>query len=105
MTDKTQLIPTTAELMRLRAVAAGLERPDVIVRGGLVLSPGTEEWLERDILIAGRHIATLTPWGHVTGAEHELDEHRLWTSFTSWTLGALWRPRFLFFPPGRSAGR
>ena len=78
MTDKTQLIPTTAELMRLRAVAAGLERPDVIVRGGLVLSPGTEEWLERDILIAGRHIATLTPWGHVTGAEHELDARGSW---------------------------
>ncbi|HBS75097.1 MAG TPA: hypothetical protein DEB55_12010, partial [Microbacterium sp.] len=61
MTDKAELLPTTAELQRLREVAAGLEDPDVIVRGGLVLSPGTEEWLERDILIVGRHIAALTP--------------------------------------------
>ena len=41
MTDKAELLPTTAELQRLRKVAAGLEDPDVIVRGGLVLSPGT----------------------------------------------------------------
>ncbi|SDZ54383.1 adenine deaminase C-terminal domain-containing protein [Herbiconiux ginsengi] len=65
MTDKTDLYPTVAELGRLRAVAAGREKPDLIVRGGLVQSPGTEEWLERDVLVAGRHIAALTPWGHV----------------------------------------
>ncbi|MCS5720735.1 amidohydrolase family protein [Herbiconiux sp. CPCC 203407] len=68
MTDKTALFPTAAELGRLRAVAAGTARPDLIVRGGLVQSPGTEEWLERDILVSGRHIAALTPWGHVPAA-------------------------------------
>ncbi|WP_460775658.1 adenine deaminase C-terminal domain-containing protein [Microbacterium sp. GXF7504] len=73
MTELTDLLPTTAELVRLRAVAAGHERPDLIVRGGLVQSPGTEEWLERDVLIAGRHIATLTPWGHVAEAAAEID--------------------------------
>ncbi|MFB2579879.1 adenine deaminase C-terminal domain-containing protein [Herbiconiux sp. P15] len=79
MTEKTALYPTAAELGRLRAVALGTERPDLIVRGGLVQSPGTEEWLERDILVAGRHIAALTPWGHVadaadeTGTTEELD--------------------------------
>ncbi|MBZ4487455.1 amidohydrolase family protein [Microbacterium sp. cx-55] len=73
MTELTDLLPTTDELVRLRAVAAGHTAPDVIVRGGLVQSPGTEEWLERDVLIAGRHIATLTPWGHVTGATTEID--------------------------------
>lgn len=73
MTELTDLLPTTAELVRLRAVAAGLALPDVIVRGGLVQSPGTEEWLERDVLIAGRHIAALTPWDHVAEATTEID--------------------------------
>jgi adenine deaminase len=73
MTELNDLLPTTAELVRLRAVAAGHEAPDLIVRGGLVQSPGTHEWLERDVLIAGRHIATLTPWGHVAHAAKEID--------------------------------
>lgn len=73
MTDRSELYPTTRELVRLRAVAAGLERPDLIVRGGLVQSPGTEEWLERDILVAGRHIAALTPWDHVPDAGQIVD--------------------------------
>ncbi|BDI22189.1 adenine deaminase C-terminal domain-containing protein [Herbiconiux sp. L3-i23] len=73
MTRKGDLYPTDDELRRLRAVAAGRERPDLIVRGGLVLSPGTDEFLERDVVIAGRHIATLTPWGHFADAEHEID--------------------------------
>ncbi|WP_382306921.1 adenine deaminase C-terminal domain-containing protein [Herbiconiux sp. UC225_62] len=75
MTDKTDLYPTVAELGRLRAVAVGAETPDLIVRGGLVQSPGTEEWLERDVLVAGRHIAALTPWGHVaaTPSVEEID--------------------------------
>jgi adenine deaminase len=73
VTTVTELLPTAAELMRLRAVAGGRERPDVIVRGGLVQSAGTEEWLPRDILIAGRHIAALTPHDHVALAASELD--------------------------------
>jgi adenine deaminase len=73
MTELTDLLPTTAELAHVRAVAAGHTPPDLIVRGGLVQSPGTEEWLERDILIAGRHIATLTPWGHVPPMNAEID--------------------------------
>ena len=48
MTEKADLIPTTAELGRLRAVARGSIPADLIVRGGLVLSPGTEEWLAFD---------------------------------------------------------
>ncbi len=73
MTELADLLPTTPELVRLRAVAAGHTRPDLVVRGGLVQSPGTEEWLERDILVAGRHIAALTPWDHVRDANTEID--------------------------------
>ncbi|MBB2976911.1 adenine deaminase [Microbacterium endophyticum] len=73
MTEKTDLYPTTAEMAALRAVATGRAVPDVIIRGGLVQSPGTEEWLERDIVISGRHIATLTPWGHFTEATTFID--------------------------------
>ncbi|PPF29434.1 MULTISPECIES: adenine deaminase C-terminal domain-containing protein [unclassified Rathayibacter] len=73
MTDRSDLLPTAAELGRLRAVAVGAERPDLIVRGGLVQSPGTEEWLECDVLVAGRHIAALTPWGHVAEGGEEID--------------------------------
>lgn len=73
MTEKTDLYPTAAELARLRAVATGREPADLIVRGGLVQSPGTQEWLERDVVIAGRHIATLTPWGHFAEAKEQID--------------------------------
>ncbi len=73
MTDIGDLYPTAAELDRVRAVATGTARADLIVRGGLVLSPGTAEWLERDVVISGRHIAALTPWGHVPEAREVID--------------------------------
>ncbi|MDN4473526.1 adenine deaminase C-terminal domain-containing protein [Demequina zhanjiangensis] len=73
MTLKADLYPTTDELVALRAVASGQERADLIVRGGRVQSPGTEEWLERDVIVVGRHIATLTPWGHFPTAAEEID--------------------------------
>ncbi|QEW01872.1 adenine deaminase C-terminal domain-containing protein [Microbacterium lushaniae] len=102
MTELTSLLPSTAELVRLREVAAGRASPDLIVRGGRVQSPGTEEWLERDVVIAGRHIAALTPWGHVTGAAAEVDAHgchvvpgfidaHLHTEYTNLTPGELAR--------------
>jgi adenine deaminase len=50
--------------MRLRRVAAGLVAPDVIVRGGKVLTLHTGEILERDVVVSGRHIAAVTPVGH-----------------------------------------
>jgi adenine deaminase len=73
MTDRVDLYPSDEELSRLRAVAAGRARPDLIIRGGLVQSPGTEEFLERDVVVAGRHIAALTPWDHVRDAAAEVD--------------------------------
>ncbi|WP_084075616.1 adenine deaminase C-terminal domain-containing protein [Demequina sp. NBRC 110052] len=73
MTQMRDLYPSTAELVRLRAVASGAETPDLIIRGGLVQSPGTEEWLERDVVVAGRHIAALTPWGRFASATEEVD--------------------------------
>ena len=72
MTELSSLVPTPEELVRVRAVASGNETPDLIIRGGLVQSPGTEEWLERDVVISGRHIATLTPWGHMPDARREM---------------------------------
>ncbi|MFT4307602.1 MAG: adenine deaminase C-terminal domain-containing protein [Microbacterium sp.] len=73
MTEKGDLYPTAAELGRLRAVATGREPADLVVRGGLVQSPGTQEWLERDVVVSGRHIAALTPWGHVADAREVVD--------------------------------
>jgi adenine deaminase len=61
---RPELLPTTAELVALRAVAAGTARADSIVRGGRVLSVHTGELLERDVVISGRHIAAVTPVGH-----------------------------------------
>jgi adenine deaminase len=58
-----ELAPSVAELMRLREVAAGRASPDLIVRGGKVLALHTGEILERDVVIAGRHIAAVTPPG------------------------------------------
>lgn len=56
--------PTVAELMRMRFVAAGREKPDRIIRGGKVLALHIGEILERDVVICGRHIAAITPVGH-----------------------------------------
>ena len=56
--------PTVAELMRNRDVAAGRVPPDRIIRGGKVLALHTGEVLERDVVIAGRFIAAVTPVGH-----------------------------------------
>lgn len=67
-----QLVPDTAELLRLRRVAAGKEQGDLIVRGGKVLSLHTGEVLERDVVIAGRHIAAITPVGRFS-APQEID--------------------------------
>jgi adenine deaminase len=72
MTSLAELYPSDSELARLRAIASGRQAADLIVRGGLVLSPGTDEWLERDVVIGGRHIAALTPWGRFD-AVHEID--------------------------------
>jgi adenine deaminase len=67
-----QLVPDTAELLRLRRVASGQEPSDLIVRGGKVLALHTGEVLERDVVIAGRHIAAVTPVGRFTAAQ-EID--------------------------------
>ena len=64
-----QYAPSVDEIMRLRRVAAGSEPADRIVRGGKVLAVHTGEILERDVVIAGRHIAALTPTGRFTAPE------------------------------------
>jgi adenine deaminase len=58
-----ELAPSVAELMHLREVAAGRAEPDLVIRGGKVLALHTGEILERDVVIAGRHIAAVTPPG------------------------------------------
>ena len=58
-----ELAPSVAELMHLREVAAGRAQPDLIVRGGQILALHTGEILQRDVVIAGRHIAAVTPPG------------------------------------------
>jgi adenine deaminase len=66
------LLPGPELLQRLRLVANGSERGDVIVRGGTVASLHTGELLERDIVIADTHIAAITPVGHYD-APDEID--------------------------------
>jgi len=58
-----ELAPRVSELMHLREVAAGRAKPDLIIRGGKVLALHTGEILQRDVVIAGRHIAAVTPPG------------------------------------------
>lgn len=57
------LLPTPEGLQRLRMVANGTEPGDRILRGGRVLSVHTGEVLHRDVVIAGDHIAAVTPVG------------------------------------------
>jgi adenine deaminase len=59
-----QWAPSVAELMRTRDVAAGRSPPDLVIRGGRVLALHTGEILERDVVVAGRFIAAVTPVGH-----------------------------------------
>jgi len=69
---RPDLLPSTEELVELRAVATGARPADLIVRGGRVLHVHTGEILERDVVIAGRHIACLTPVGRMQ-ATQEID--------------------------------
>lgn len=55
---------SSSELMNLRFVANGTAAPSVIIRHGSVLSSFTGEFLPRDVVISGRHIAAVTPWDH-----------------------------------------
>ncbi len=64
MTTRAELYPTAAEIERLRLVASGRAPADLIIRGGRVLASATNEFLERDVVIAGRHIAAITPVCH-----------------------------------------
>jgi adenine deaminase len=61
---RPELLPTHAELALLRRVAIGQAPADLIVRGGRVLAVHTGEFLERDVVVSGRHIAAVTPVGH-----------------------------------------
>ncbi|KAK7734525.1 hypothetical protein SLS57_000222 [Botryosphaeria dothidea] len=61
------------ELLDLRLVARGSLKPSAIIRNGKVLALHTGELLERDVIISGRHIAAITPWGHFPRAELEID--------------------------------
>ena len=71
-TVPSSLLPGAALLQRLRLVANGTETGDVIVRDGLVASLHTGEWLRRDVVITGSHIAAVTPVGHYD-APDEID--------------------------------
>ena len=64
---------TTDELVNLRLVARGTVPPSVIIRNGTVLALHTGELLERDVVISGRHIAAITPWGYFPRAESEIE--------------------------------
>lgn len=77
----SDLVPTTAELLRLRRVASGTEAGDVVVRGGKVLALHTGEILERDVVIAGKHIAAITPVGRFA-ATVEIDARGLFVAPT-----------------------
>jgi adenine deaminase len=62
---RPDLLPTTEELSAIRAVAIGDRSADLIVRGGRVLHVHTDEFLEGDVVISGRHIAAVTPVGRM----------------------------------------
>jgi len=63
------MVPTPEEIQRLRLVANGTESADLIVRNAMALAVHTGESLPRDIVIAGRHIAAVTPVGRFEATE------------------------------------
>lgn len=72
-TTGAHLSVTAEELVNLRLVARGNVKPSLIIRNGSVLSLHTGELLERDVVISGRHIAALTPWGYFKEAEQQIE--------------------------------
>jgi adenine deaminase len=73
---RPDLLATARDLARLRQVASGAAEADIVVRGGRVLAVHTGELLERDVLIAGHHIAAVTPVGRFS-AGREIDARGL----------------------------
>jgi adenine deaminase len=67
------LTTTVHELMQLRLVALGSEPPSLIIRGGTILALHTGEYLPRDVVISGRHIAAITPWKFFPECQREID--------------------------------
>jgi adenine deaminase len=61
------LLPTAAELVRLRRIARGEEDADFVVRGGTVVVVHSGELIVRDVVIGGRHIAAVTQPGALSG--------------------------------------
>ena len=69
----SQLAPTAAELAKLKDVAAGARRADLIFRNAKILSLHSSEILERDLIISGRHIAAVSPVGHFSESISQID--------------------------------
>lgn len=93
------LVPSAAELNRLRRVALGDEEADLVVRGGTVAVVQTGEMLPRDVLVVGRFIAAVTPHG-VLGARRALDADGLYVlpGYLAWL-----RIEHTLLPPGELA--
>jgi len=62
---------SASELSHLRHVARGAAAPSLVIRRGTILSLHTGEYLERDVIISGRHIAALTPWNHFPDSQYD----------------------------------
>jgi adenine deaminase len=70
---RPDLAPTPGEIGRLRAVAAGREPADLAIRGARIACVQTGELLDHDLLVAGRHVAALTPPGRLPEAREDVD--------------------------------
>lgn len=71
---RPDLAPRAEEITRLRAVALGESPADLALRGGAVAFVHTGESMAADVLIAGRHIAAVTPPGALSAeATKEVD--------------------------------
>jgi len=97
---RPDLLPTLEELHSLRHVARGAAPPDLIVRGGRVLAVHTGELLERDVVVSGRHIAAVTPWGRFD-ADREIDARGLVIAPTF--IDAHLHIEYTMLPPGELA--
>ena len=97
-----QYLPSPEQLVHLRRVAGGLEPPDLIVRGGQVLSVHTGEILERDVIISGQHIAAVTPVGRFAAAgQPEIDARGLFVAPTF--IDVHIHIEYTMLPPGELA--
>ena len=96
---RPDLVPTLGGLRQLRRVANGTAAPDLVIRGGRVLSVHTGELLDRDVVVDSRRIAR-SPGRGALDSQQVLDARGLAVAPTF--VDAHLHIEYTMLPPGEA---